>query len=1119
MSKKYEKLKGLLKELFQLDQPDLDFGLYRIMHAKSAEITQFLDKDLLPQVKEEFARHESGETAELKQQLDKRIKMRQELGDDPDEDEEVQRLRAEIAGSGTSPDQLESEVYDHLFSFFRRYYSDGDFLSKRVYKPGVYSIPYEGEEVKLHWANADQYYIKTSEYLRDYAFRLRPDDEENPMRVHFRLADVAEGEHGNVKAAEGKDRVFVLAPEVEEAELAKTTDSQQNEDGDTLAPVRHNFIEEESGEQGEELIIRFEYRKATTNDWPESVRNEKKKPPTQKDLLEIAETRVDEFLTENRKLKTENWLEGLAALHTKANHEKADYSRLRAHLNRYVARNTFDYFIHKDLGGFLSRELDFYVKNEVMHLDDIENETVPRVERYLSKIKVIRRVAGKIIAFLAQLENFQKKLWEKKKIVVEASWLVRYSTILSISDTSIRKRLCKAISENTSQNNEWRSLGVLDVPSQGENQARLNLGEDELPGSDFVSAEEMLVVDTTHFDASFTDILISSLTQNGCQIQGTLVHSENCQALSLMKRQLADSIDCVYIDPPYNTSSNEFNYKDSYRHSSWIAMMSDRLNAGLKLLSSRGVLFCSLDDNESFAYETLSKFSVSGFDYLGRFVWKTRNTDNRIITRFSVDHEYVHVITKKDGRLLGRIIDRSNFTNPDDDERGPYVTDPLTGKANAAARPNLHYVITNETTGDTFPPDPDFGWITDAAGFAKLVEDDRVHWPANTATGKPRKKRFLSETDARAPISSLGISIRQGEGNSDLSSILGNKAVSFPKPVSVLKTLVDCSCKPKGTIVDFFAGSGTTGQAVIQLNREDAGQRRFVLVEMGGYFDSVLLPRIKKTLFSPNWSDGNFCRYCTSDEALHTPSLLKVIRLESYEDAISNLEFKRSSQQTLALEKNESAREQYMLRYMLDVETAGSPSLLNVASFIDPTAYKLKVKRPGSDETRETNVDLIETFNWLIGLTVQHLAAPQCFEVKFERDSEKRMKLKGRLKSVQCSVCSIQESSKSTTENRKLKTENSHWFRTVTGTTPDGRKTLVIWRKRPGGEDPEGVEQDNLVLDEWFTKNGYSSKDSEFDLIYVNGTNNLENLRTATDTWKVRLIEEDFHRLMFEDTE
>src|SRR5690606_21063004 len=146
---------------------------------------------------------------------------------------------------------LEAEVYDHLYSFFRRYYSEGDFLSKRVYKPGVYAIPYEGEEVKLHWANADQYYIKTSEYFRDYAFRLRPEDEQNPMRVHFRLVDAAEGEHGNVKEQAGKERRFVLAP----------TD----------------FLDEVRDGSSCELEIRFEYRPVSIADWPEERRLEEEK--------------------------------------------------------------------------------------------------------------------------------------------------------------------------------------------------------------------------------------------------------------------------------------------------------------------------------------------------------------------------------------------------------------------------------------------------------------------------------------------------------------------------------------------------------------------------------------------------------------------------------------------------------------------------------------------------------------------------------------------------------------------------------------------------------------------------------------------------------------------------
>src|SRR5579863_5350534 len=166
---------------------------------------------------------------------------------DPEQSPKVKELRARIANDAVDVGALESEVYDNLFTFFRRYYSEGDFLAKRVYKPGVYAIPYEGEEVKLHWATRDQYYIKTTEHLRDYEFRLRPEDANQPMRVHFRLIDAAEGEHGNVKSRQDQERLFVLAED--------------------------DFIKEAGGE----LTIRFEYRAAVKNDWPADVRDENKK--------------------------------------------------------------------------------------------------------------------------------------------------------------------------------------------------------------------------------------------------------------------------------------------------------------------------------------------------------------------------------------------------------------------------------------------------------------------------------------------------------------------------------------------------------------------------------------------------------------------------------------------------------------------------------------------------------------------------------------------------------------------------------------------------------------------------------------------------------------------------
>lgn len=342
-------------------------------------------------------------------------------------------------------------------------------------------------------------------------------------------------------------------------------------------------------------------------------------------------------------------------------------------------------------------------------------------------------------------------------------------------------------------------------------------------------------------------------------------------------------------------------------------------------------------------------------------------------------------------------------------------------------------------------------------------------------------------------------------GAAELKALFGEKPFDFPKALALVSDCIRASTSYIDSMVlDYFTGSGTTGQAVINLNRDDGGRRKFILVEMGDYFDTVLLPRLRKVTFSPEWKNGKPKRLATDEEAERSPRMMKVIRLESYEDALNNLEIRRSEDQGSLLkfagaQGPDCLHEQYLLRYMLDVETRASQSLLNIAAFTDPTAYRLKIKRPGSEETREINVDLLETFNWLIGLTVESMAAPQTVNAAFKRDNDpdlpkdapRRLLRDGRIREAE---------------------GGPGWFRTVTGATPDGRKTLVIWRKLT--DDPE---RDNLVLDEWFQKQGYSSKDSEFDLIYVNGDNNLENLRQPDDTWKVRLIEQDFHRLMFEE--
>ncbi|MCK9365012.1 MAG: site-specific DNA-methyltransferase [Syntrophales bacterium] len=1158
MSHKHEKLKTLLKELFQLDQPDLDFGLYRVMHDKSAEVTQFLDKDLLPQVKAAFGQYKTADKAEIEKELAKVIAGIEAAAMDPAQSPRVNELRARFKSDAVDVAALESEVYDHLYSFFRRYYSEGDFLAKRVYKPGVYAIPYEGEEVTLHWANKDQYYIKTSEYLRDYTFRLRPDPPSTgsgqaykPMRVHFRLADAAEGEHGNVKAAEGKERMFILA----------------------ASGTRPNIVEED-GEEGKELVIRFEYRPATLADWPEDARDGKSKPPTQKDLIAFAARRVLTVAAEqDANPPLQAWVAELGKLDP--TEKEAERTVFTKHLKKYSDVNKFDYFIHKYLGVFLRRELDFYIKNEVMHLDDVENETVPRVEQYLSKIKVIRRIAGKIIDFLAQIEDFQKKLWLKKKFVVETQYCITLGCI--------PEAFYPEIAANEAQHAEWVKLNAVDE-IKGD---LVTQGYSKPLKPEFLKAHPTLVMDTRHFDMGFTERLIEALGDVDEQIDGVLFHSENFQALSLMQARYREQVKCVYIDPPYNTGGDGFPYRDDYQHSSWIAMVEDRLILNRQLLTPNGVIFASIDANERVHLEFTMSAIFGRDNRVEEIIWVTNATKNQSPT-YSTNHEYVevfardidsakqefrmfrepklgygefqdlitelnpsyppvHEIKKRIRGLLKenkiRLKDANgdsgdseegnedwkglhNYTHAEyRDNAGRYVPENLAREEKAriwiwtesdGSMPQVKEDSQKEDFRDTNHPafrfyrplhpvtkkpcpHPKTGWRwpyklygKQSTSFTELDADERIAW-GDTEIKVPRTKKFLHEAETNVAKS---VVLDFSDGEKELYNLFGkSRAFSNPKPTTLVARFARQTTWNAEFVLDFFGGSGTTGHATINLNREDGGRRKFILVEMGDHFDTVLLPRIKKVIFTPEWKDGKPKRLATPEEAERSPHIVKVVRLESYEDTLNNLETRRTDKQQLLFDAPEAQgadglKEQYLLRYILNVETRGSQSLLNVQAFTDPTAYKLKVKRPGSDESRDVNVDLLETFNWLIGLTVRHIAAPQIFSAVCERDSEKRLRLKGRL---------------------KQEADGPYWFRTVTGATPDGRKTLIIWRKLTG--EPE---QDNLVLDEWFRKHAYSTKDADFDLIYVNGGNNLPNVRRDYETWKVQLIEEEFQRLMFE---
>lgn len=1130
------------------------------MHAKSDQIQEFLDKDLLKIVENAFGNASEPRKVELQTAYEKAIQTAKEFGAaNPEETEPVKKAKAALYALKDTTNN-ESEVYDHLYRFFERYYDDGDFISRRYYtrenagKAAPYAIPYNGEEVKLHWVNADQYYIKTAEYFSNYTFDLtqaaeiramKPEERvlnsipEKPVYVHFHIVEATEGEHGNVKATEAQKRYFIIHKEM---------------------PV-------EVSTAGE-LIINFEYRPDPEKTGQEGTWRTRRNNEAAETVLSV----LTDMVNRDSILDIYQRLLKFPAPTDSDNNRPL----LAKYINQYTARNTMDYFIHKDLGGFLKRELDFYIKNEVMRLDDIENAEAPAVDNYLAKIKIMRKIAGKLIDFLAQLEEFQKKLWLKKKFVVETNYCITLDRV--------PVELYPEIAANKSQHDEWVKLFAIDEIAPD---TTGNPGYARPLTIEFLKVNNKLVVDTCFFDDSFKSKLLAAIENFDEQCDGLLIHSENFQALNLLQYRYRRQVKCVYIDPPYNIGGDGFAYKDNYQHASWLTMIAERLGTAYPLFTEKGVLFSSIDNVERRHLENALNSVFGNNNRIEEIIWVQNTTKNQSPT-YSTNHEYVEVYAKdiaavksdfamfresKPGYVeIMTLIEeinpqyptistveeslrklysdhKSEIKNDEDDvldewkgiynynraeyrDANGYYVDEQEAKKRKAKLWVWREVDTSmpqvkeDSQKDEFRdpdsptyrfynpihpitkkpcPAPKRGWSwpymphgKQRSCFSELAADNRIAW-GDSEQKIPQRKSFLHEVETNVSKSVVN---DYTDGEKQLTDLFGKTRVfGGPKPTTLIRRFCLQAASQHNIVLDFFVGSGTTGDAVINLNREDKGRRKYILIEMGDYFYTVLKPRIVKVVYSESWKDGKPIARETG-----ISHCFKYLRLESYEDTLNNLHFDESPIRDKALATKNALKEDYMLHYLLDVETRDSQSLLNIDAFADPIAYNLKVKKPGTDEYVVRNVDLIETFNYLIGLRVVHIAVSQNFTAEFQRLNDPEVPKDQKTKLV-------------VDGNIKQDGSGIWWFRKLEGwlpkdpANPDNgqrEKVLIVWRKLTGD-----LEKDNVMLDEWFQKNRISTRDFEFDIIYVNGSNNLPNLMQEGDNWKVRLIEEEFMKRMW----
>ena len=619
-----------------------------------------------------------------------------------------------------------------------------------------------------------------------------------------------------------------------------------------------------------------------------------------------------------------------------------------------------DFFIHKDARGFLREQFDLWMYQYLFRQETIFQE------KRLRQLQALQQTAYDIIDLIAQFEDELRRIWEKPKFVRRVNYVI---TLDKLPATLLRK-LAKHQGASD-QIQEWKELGMVEEGFHFEQVLKLNPKHKYLP------------LDTKHFKSMQLEIL-GTLGNLDEVVDGELVHSENWQALNTLRKRYKEKVKCAHIDPPYNTKTSGFLYQNEYKHSSWLTMMENRVNAALKWLAQEGSFLCHIDENE---YERLHiLLERTGIPDMGTIVWDKRNpmTGGGGI---AIQHEYIicrsrssdalrlwnantALILNKAKELLikhGGVSDgaKSEFSrwvakNPQftgGEKACRYIDHARKVYRNVSLRapeprtdPKFFEPLLHPLTGKPCAVPPN-GFSRTPDTLKAMVGRGEILFGTDETT-QPRQKRILEE-GANRQLSSVIQDAKRGKADLDRLG-LGN----FPYCHSVFLygTLLGAAANGSGDMVlDYFAGSGTTAHAVINLNREDGGKRKYVLVEMGDYFHTVLLPRIKKVVYSKDWKDG---KPVSREGVSHC---FKYYALEQYEETLRNVHYQDGEQ--LEIDSAKSPFEQYVF--------FGDDKLAHACQFAKDDTIEINLQDLYPD------VDIAETLSNLLGKSIRRLDANQ----------------------------------------------------------------------------------------------------------------------------------------------
>ncbi len=919
-------LRNKLREMFHLAQNELDFGIFRILKIKRAEVNRFIDDALtdivenaLAQVTgtlwdsqlgelKEYVREEGGRRQ--REWLEAIPENRQNLINFLQEEERGDLGAPLETGPGALKAKLAAGVYNHIHNFFERYYRDGDFGYNNR-STALYQIDYPNEadyagtDTLFHWKCRDSYYVKTATGFNSVAFKIegkrieyrlegKPANgtAQNNNRDDFKHYRLGRIEPPEPDAVEPTWRVILHLAETStpKTELYREMNTQifgEPEDVDIYLYERPR----KSGEQGKPLFKDLGDKSHEVQGGQiRGVRN--LRISLKKYTEKLAEHSDFRELGRNKTLRQE-------ALQTRPTVRR--FHAFDKNLNRFFVGMDSDYFIHKALGKFLFTEQRRYIQNGI--LGDLgtllnlspENPT-------FAVAKAFRSVTDEIIKLLVAVETFQKSLFLMKKKVITTDYLISVGKIAEATknDTAQRETLISQILRNDAQLAEWRNIFGVDITGQ-------------FPMLD--GLPPTLPLDTRHFDADFVDTLLALFDNLEAETDGLLLNSENFQALELLMEKYRGRIKCVHIDPPYNTNTSGFLYKNDYQHASWLTMMENRLSLAEQLMAPESsCILCHIDENE---YENLFQvFNQLPLQNQGTIIWDKRNPGGGTKT-IATQHEYVICQSKGNIKLQVNppnrrwILDKAaelikqhggpteecrkafkdllrskrdlsggerTFSEIDDD--GHVYRNVHMGAPERRTDPKYFKPLIHPTTKKPCPV-PANGWSNSPEFMQGLLAKNLIVFGPDESS-QPQQKWYLKER----LVSELASVIPSGEKGKHRMDALG---LSFPysHPVGLYEKLVwAVTPDGKGTTLDFFAGSGTTGHAVLKLNKADNGNRKFILVEVGDYFENTLKERIRRAMFSENWRDG---KPNPLQEIDGTVGIVKYQRLEQYEDALNNL--------------------------------------------------------------------------------------------------------------------------------------------------------------------------------------------------------------------------------------